>query len=260
MRRFAGLCAAALGTVGTIACVVALSLGWLAATRIVGAIDRVVARLDGGLAEIDSRLGRLETRMIEIRAELEDVRGDGEALVSEDPELPRVRVATERLLERLGPALDRAAILADSMRSVAAATRAAADAASEFADDPEKGRRARDAADAIDRAAQVLRVPGEKVDALKEAKAAQFLRRIVDLAREAVASVDLLAQGLAKARTEIHAAREGMAECRNAIVFRAYAAASAASLGLSWAALGQLCLFGWGRKRLANRPPASTPV
>ncbi len=159
-----------------------------------------------------------------------------------------MRAEVERLFDRLVPALDRADATADSLRTVAAGLRTAADVVDQLGDDVAATARARTAADAIDRAADALNAPRAKLDAVKSAGAVRVTQQLVALARAAVAGSDLLAEGLAAARQELAAARARAAEYRDAAVVRVYAAAAANTLFWSWGGLGQVCLIAWGRR------------
>src|SRR5262249_35403175 len=147
----------------------------------------VATRLDDGLSEADARLERVEGRLAAVRADLAETRGEAEKLAAENPELPRGRAAIERLLDRLLPTIHRAAALADSLRPVATGLRAAEDVVTQLGGEIEQPSRARTAADAIDRAAEVLNVPRARVDAVKSAAAVRLTRELVELARQAAA-------------------------------------------------------------------------
>ncbi|HVK16186.1 MAG TPA: hypothetical protein VM533_04500 [Fimbriiglobus sp.] len=209
------------------------------------------------LSEADARLERVEGRLAAVRADLAEARAEAEKLAAENPELPRVRAAIERLLDRLLPAIDRAAALADSLRAVAAGLRATEDVVTQLGGEVEQPSRARTAADAIDRAAEVLNVPQARIDAVKSAAAVRLTREVVELARAAAAGSERLAEGLTDARRALAAARGRTAEWRDRIVFWAYAAAVANTALWLWVGAGQLCLIGWGRRRFARRAPAT---
>jgi hypothetical protein len=257
MRKLLGIGGVVLGVVGVLMCATAIGFGWRTTVRTVDAIDRVASRLDKGLSETDARLARVEWQVSTIRSELNDIRGGAEAISADNPELPRTRAEIDRLLDRLVPALDRLDATAGSLLSVAAGLRAAADIVDQLNDDSEAPVRLRSAADAIDRAAQVLNAPRAKIDAVKSAKAVQVIQKLVTLAREAVAGSDLLAEGLAAARQGIASASKWMAEYRDKVVFRAYTAAVANTVVWFWAGLGELCLIGWGRRRFRFDGPAA---
>lgn len=252
MRTLPGVGAVVLGVGGVLLCVAAIGLGWWVVAKTVDRVTRVAARLDRGLTEADAGLARAEERATAVRAGLVEVRESAALLMSEDPELPRVRAAVERLLDRLVPTLDRAAATADSLRSVAAGLRAAADIVDQFGGGGESPGGARTAADAIDRAADVLNVPRGRIEAVKSGTAIRLTRELFALAREVVTGSEQLADGLAAARRAIADVRGWTAEWRDVVVFRAYVAGAANTLVWSWGGLGQLCLIGWGR-RLSNR-------
>ena len=234
-------------------CVTAVGLGWWAAVRTSDRVALVAARLDQGLSEADARLERVEERLAAVRADLAEARGEAEKLATENPELPRVRSAVERLLDRLIPTIDRAAALADSLRTVAAGLRASEDVLTQLGREVEQPSLARAAADKIDRAAEALNVPRARIDAVKSAAAVRLMRELVDLVREAAAGSELLAEGLSDTRREVATARELTAAWRDRVVFWVRAAAVAHTLVWLWIGVGQLCLIGWGRRQFASR-------
>ncbi len=251
MRKGLGIGAVVLGAAGVLLCAAAVGLGWRTAARTADRTDRIAARLDNGLSETDVRLARVESGVSTARSELDEVRGAAEATAADNPELPRGRAQIDRLLDRLIPALDRVHATAESLRAVAAGLRAAADLVDQLNGDPAATARVRNAAGAIDRAAEALNAPRDRVDAVKSAEGVRLTRGLVRLAREAVAGSDLLAEGLAAARLEIAVARTRAADCRDEVVFRVYVAAVANTLFWSWFGLGQLGLIGWGRRKTA---------
>jgi hypothetical protein len=258
MRRLLGIGAVTLGGLGALVCITAMGLGWWGAVDTADRTNRVCARLDDGLGKVDVGLSRVDERLTAVRADLADARRDADQLAAENPELPRVQFAIDRVLDRLVSAIDRAATIADSLRAVAAGLRAAEDLVTQFGVEIEQPSRARAAADAIDRAVELLNVPKERIDAMKSAAAIRLTRELVELAREAAAGSERLAEGLADARREVAAARVRLDERRKRVVFWVYVAAVAHTLVWSWIGLGQLCLIGWGRRKFGKRVPGGT--
>lgn len=252
MKRFLGVGAGVLGVLGTLVCAAAIGLGWWTAVRTADRVTVVAARLDHGLTEADARLERVEGRLAAVRADLAAARAEAEKLTAENPELPRVRAAVDRLLDRLLPAIDRAAALADSLRAVAAGLRAAEDVVTQLGVDVEQPGRAQAAADAIDRAAEVLNVPQARIEAMKSAAAVRLTREVTELAVTAAAGSERLAEGLAASRREVADARVRVGEMRGDLVRWTYVGASAHTLLWLSAGLGQVCLIGWGWRRLAR--------
>jgi chromosome segregation ATPase len=256
MRLLLGIGAVVLGVGGVPVCAAAIGLGWWAAARTTDRATVVAARLDQGLAEADARLERVEERLAAVRAELAQTRGEAEKLAAENPELPQVRSAIERLL----PTIDRAAALADSLRTVAAGLRAAEDLVTQLGAEVEQPSGAWAAADAIDRAAEVLNVPQARIDAVKSAAAVRLTRELVELAREAAAGSERLAEGLADARQEVAVARARVDEYLARVVFWVRVTAVAHTLAWLWIGLGQLCLIAWGRRRFERRVPKTADL
>jgi regulator of replication initiation timing len=253
MRKLLGIGAVGLGIVGALLCAGAIGIGWWAAVRTSARLDRAAARLDRGLSDLDVRLARVESRLNVVRTDVSAVREAAEAIVAENPDLPRVRAEIERLLDRLAPTLDRADALADSLRAGAAGLRTAADIVDQFNDDSEAIVRIRNAADKIDRGAELLDGLGAKVEALKAVKAVQLTRALVTLAREAAAGSERLAEGLTATRKEIAVVRERTGEWRDQVVTWIYVAATASTLFWLWGGLGQMCLTGCGRRCFKRR-------
>jgi hypothetical protein len=217
---------------------------------------RVAARVDPGLSEADARLERVENRLAAVRADLAEARAEAEKLAAENPELLRVRAALERLFDRLLPTIDRAAALADSLRAVAAGMRAAADVVSLLGGEVEQPSRTRTAADSIDGTAEVLNIPQARIEAVKSAAVVRLTREVVELARVAAAVSERLAEGLRGARQEVAAAHGRTAEWRDEVVFWVCLTAVGHTLAWLWVGLGQLCLIGWGRRRISSRSPS----
>ena len=249
MRKLLGIGVVVLGGLGLLLCATAVAIGWWVATRTAARLDRVVARLDHGLAEVDVRLAHVESRVNAILTEVDAIRGAAESIAAENPELPRIQAQIERLLDRLMPTLERADDLADSLRSAAAGLRTAADFVDQFTEDPAATVRVRSAAEKIDRSGKAMNGLRARIEASKSAKAIRLARELGELAREAIAGSELLAEGLAAARQEITVVRGKMFEWRDAVVSRMYIAATANTLVWMWGGLGQLCLIGWGRRR-----------
>lgn len=252
MRTLVSIGAVVLGIVGVLLCGALIGLGWWTTGRTVDRIDRVTARLDQGLAEADGRLARVEARVNTVRAELNEVRKGAEKIAADNPELPRLQAEIEQLFGKLVPALDRVEALTESLRSVADGMRTAADIVEQFNDQLEATTRVRNAADTIDRAAEALTGLRARVDAVKSAAAVRLIGELITLAREAVAGSERLSEGLAAARQEIANVRTRAAEWRDKLVFWVRLTAGANTLVWLWGGLGQLCLIGWGRRRIGR--------
>ncbi len=248
-----------LGTVGSLVCIAAIGLGWWTAVKTADRVTRAAARTDEGLAEADARLQQVEVRLAAIREDLDKARDEVERLSTENPELPHVRAAIEKLIDRLIPTIDRAAALADSLRTVAAGLRSAVDIVDQLGGSTPSPGLARTSADTIDRAAEVLNIPRARIEELKATQAVRVTRELVVLVRQAAAGSEQLAKGLADSRQAIASAREWTSEWSDQVVFWIYLIAVGNSLIWLWALLGQLCLVGWGRRRWVPIPKQVIP-
>ena len=249
MRKLLGIGGVVLGGVGVLLCAMAVGIVWWAAVRTAGRLDRVAARLDQGLTEVDTQLARVESRVKAILTEVDAVRGAAESIVAENSELPLVQAQIERLLDRLVPTLERADDLVDSLRAAAEGIRTAADIVDQLTDDPAATVRVRQATEKIDRAAETLHGLRSRVEDSKAVTAVRLARELGELAREAIAGSELVAEGLAAARQEITVVRGWIFEWRNQFFFWIYFAATANMFVWLWGGLGQQCLIGWGRRR-----------
>jgi hypothetical protein len=230
-----------------------MGLGWWAAAWTTDRANRIAARLEEGLSEADARLEQVEGRLATVRADLADKLGEAEKLASDNLELPRVRSAVERLLDRLLPTIDRAAALADSLRTVTRGLRMAEDIVAQLGAKIEQPSRANTLAEAIDRAADALNLPQNRIDALKSATAVRLARGLAELARESAAASEQLAEGLVDVRRELVVASERVSGWRSWFVSRVRVVAVAHTLVWLWLGLGQLCLIGWGTRRAESR-------
>jgi hypothetical protein len=231
---------------------VAIALGWWAAMRTIDRATVVAARLDRSLVEVDARLARVEPRLARVRAEFTETRGEAESLPDKNPDVPEVRAAIDKLVARMLPTIERATELADTLRAVAVGLRATVDIAAELGAEIEEPSRARAVADAIDRAADMLDIPQERITAVRSAAALKLKRELVELTITAAAGSERLAEGLANARQVVAAAREQIALGRLQVVVWVRVAAVVHTLVWVWIGLGQLALIAWGRRRLAG--------
>jgi hypothetical protein len=253
MKRLLGIGAIVLGVIGAIVCPAAIGLGWVGAVRTTDRATVVAKRLDSGLLEADARLARVEKRATVLRTDLAETRVEAEKLDTENAELPQVRAAIERLRDRLLPTVGRAADLADSLRAVAVGLRAVEDVIKDFGVEVQQPSRARAAADAIDRAAEMLDVPQTQINAVKSAAALRLKRELLGLAVVAAAGSERLAEGLADTRREVSDARQQVEACRARVVSWVRLTTLAHTVVWAWIGLGQLCLIGWGRRKSAKR-------
>jgi hypothetical protein len=258
MSGFVGRVASVLGVLGALVCPAAIGLGWWAAVRTADRATIIADRLDYGLSEADARLERIEARLAAVRGELKGMQGEAEKLPAENSDFLRGKAAIDKLVDRLLPTVERAAELAESLRTVAAGLRAVVDVVSELGVEIAQPSRALATADAIDRAAEMLNVPQSRVDTLKAAAALRVRRELLELSLLAAAGSERLAEGLADARREVTVARECVGLYRDQFRLWLRVTTVGHTLGWVWIGFGQLCLIGWGRRRFASRGSLTT--
>jgi hypothetical protein len=251
MQRSLSIGAIVLGIIGVLLCGVAIGVGWWVAAASVGRLTRIADRLDHGLSEADSGLARVEERMNAVRLGLDEIQAEAARTVAENPELPRVQAAIEQLFGQLNQALDRADAIADSLKSVTAGLQTTADILDQLSVGPKLPNRIRDAAGTIDNAADKLHGLQTQIEDRKLVKTAQIADEFVERVRGAIANSKRLAEGLVAIRGDIPDIRERIVEWRERVVFWHHVAVAIHTIVCCWAALGQLCLAGCGRRRLA---------
>ena len=251
MRKYLGLGAVVLGVVGVLVSATVIGIGWWATMKTTARLDRATSRLDQGMSKIDIRLARVELRVNSLRTDLNAVQASVKTIADENPELPRVRSEIEQLLNRLIPDIERTDDLADSLLSVAAGLRAAADIIDQIKDDAVITGRVQNAAAKIDQAAEMLNGIRARAEGLKSTKSAQLVSGLVTLSREAIAGSELLTEGIALARQAISSVPERTGIWRDAVINWIYIAITAITATFLCNGLGQLCLIGWGRKTIS---------
>ncbi len=252
MRKYLGIGAVVLGVVGVLLSATVIGIGWWAGVKTTARLDRATTRVDQGMSKIDVRLARVESRVNSLRTDLNAVQASVKTITDDNPDLPQVRSEIERLLNRLIPDIERTDDLADSLLSVTAGLRTAADIVDQLKDDAAITVRVQNAADKIDRAAEMLNGIRVRVEALKSAKSVQLVNGLVTLSREAIAGSELLTEGIASARQVIANVPERTVTWRETIVFWIYLAMTAITVVFLCNGLGQLCLIGWGRKTISH--------
>jgi hypothetical protein len=214
MRPLLGVGAVVLGVVGVLLCAAAVGLGWWLVEKSAGRVTRVAVRIDQGLSEMDAGFAQVEERIKAVRTDFDEVRGATARIPAGNPDLPGARTAIDQVLSRLAPALDLADAIGGSLRSTAGALRAADDLVDEVSEENELSGRFQSAADTIDRAAEALKGVRARLGVVKMANSVRLPRELGNLAREAVAGSERLADGLAAARKGIDIARGRTAERR----------------------------------------------
>lgn len=248
MNRLLSVAALILGGLGVLVAITAIVTGIVLAVRVNTRVHRTATIIDERLTDADERLDRVEQRVSTIRAELAHVQGEVTRLAAENPELPRLKLAIDQLLERLKPTLDNAAALAESLRAVAVGLRAADDLAMQFGVERPQPSRAQIAAEGIDQAATVLSIPQSRIDAIKSSLAVRLTQDLITWMQEIGRGSEMLARALSETRAEITVTRERIVIWEGEIRFWIVVATVIHTLGWLWIGIGQLALISWARR------------
>lgn len=253
MKLITGWVAILLGVAGVVLCVLAAGGAWWAAFAVARQVDDLAASVDESVARIDDGFARVSGKVESAAASVEKVRSSASLLATGTTENdPALKARVGSLLDQLAPPLDRADAIADSLRLFATLLRRTAETAERF---DRGGRRLGSAADKFESAAETLGVVQDRAEALRQGAAVPRAQELVRLAEQAKAPLDRLAGGLSDVRAAVGEVREELAEFRRKVRFWKFAGPALATLPLLWIGAGQLCLIGWGRRRLATPPP-----
>jgi methyl-accepting chemotaxis protein len=259
MRILVGLLAMLLGLVGVIACVAGCGGAWWGSFELARQVDQFTARADESLGTADDALTRMSAKVEATSAAVEKVRSAADVIASgrtADAD-PAAKARVARLFDELSPYLERTDALADSLRSLGTVLENVASVTSRI-DDGAKSARLRSAADKLGTAAATLGSVGERAASIRQGGAAPRAQELVRLADDAGAVLDRLGGGMSDVRRTTEEIRKQLPEVRRAAGTWKFIVPAALTVVLIWVGLGQLCLIGWGRRRL--RKPEALPT
>jgi hypothetical protein len=252
VRTIVGFLAILLGAVCFLATLALIGGAWWGARQAASHAGEVTAKADESLAELEGSVGRLREQFESYAASAATVaRGASNATMT--------KAEAERLRNTLVPLLERADALRDALPAVAKLIDAAADAAEQTGS---KSRSAglRSAAGNVREAAAAIDTLGNQSATIRRGEPPTTLQ-LADAARRVQAPLELLAKGLADVERQAEGWRADLPKARQAVDdWKTSGPAILTGVLLVWAGLGQLCLIGWGRRRLARTPPATKPA
>jgi transcriptional regulator with XRE-family HTH domain len=257
MRITIGYLAILLGGAGVILGAAGV-LVWPVASAVDERTEKAAAQADEGLTRVKQVLARVEGKVTATTTAVEKVRASAARVADRTGKADRgVAAKVDQLLTALGPLLERADGLAESLWSVAALLESAAGLTERFGKDKARAERLRAIARTIGDGASTLDTTRGQIAALQRGEAAPTARAIADLAGRVRAPLEQFASRLAEVRQETEGVQEEVARLRREVAFWTVAGPVLLDVLLIWFALGQLCLIGWGRRQVAARP--STP-
>jgi hypothetical protein len=250
MRSLIALLAILLGVLGVLACAGAGVGAWRTSLRVSEKTQNVAERVDTELTRVDEALGRVEQTvmvssvalaMIRKRAEaIDEARGDAGPL--------------SHLLQELKPHLERVNTVADVLASLAILLENVA-AMLERGEHPTTVQGLRTATANLTTAAAELREVTAAFDK-RLARIEQLTpKALLSLIAKAVVTVEVVQKAVATVRGYAPAAREEVANVRAEVDFWTRVIPGVVTVVLVWIALGQLCLIGWGYRRLGRPTP-----
>ncbi|MFO0798455.1 MAG: hypothetical protein U0804_13340 [Gemmataceae bacterium] len=260
MKRILGLLAMLLGGVGVVLLVAGGVAAWRVAGVVVDRTDRAAARGSGRLVNVEGRLTRLEGRVKDLTVDVEVVRSAGARLAGKLVGEAIARTDFEPLLDRLDRSLSKAEEWGETLDVITRLVEDVADLSAQFDGAPERAEQLRRVAAALDEAAAVLAGVRAELADFRTRNAAPDPRKLADLAARTRAPLERLAGGIAAVRQHSADARGELEAFRGNVHFWSRAVATAMSVVVVWLGLGQVCLVGWGWKRVRLSPRrASAP-
>lgn len=261
MRILVGLLAMLLGLVGVLACAAGCGGAWWGSFELARQVDQFTTRADEGLGTADDALTRMSAKVDATSAAVEKVRSAADLVASgrtADTD-PAAKARVARLFDELSPYLERTDALADSLKSLGTVLDNVARVTARI-DDGEKSARLRSAADKLGTAAATLGSVGERAATIRQGGAVPRAQELVRLADDAKTVLDRLGGGMSDVHRATQEIRKELPEVRRAADTWKFIVPAVLTVVLIWVALGQLCLIGWGRRRLRKpEPPATAP-
>ncbi|QDU23892.1 AAA family ATPase [Urbifossiella limnaea] len=254
MKTILGLLAMLLGGVGVVLLVACGVAVWRAEGVVVDRTDRVAARTAERLVKVEGRLTRLEGRVKDLTVDVDVVRSAAARLVEKAVADVVARTEVEQLVERLDRSLSKADELGETLDVIARLVEDVADLAAQLDGAPERVELLRRVADALEQAAAVLTGIRAELAELRTRKAAPDPRKLTDLAARTRGPLERVADGIGAVRQHSVDARGELEELRGKVHFWSRAVAAALSFVVVWFGLGQVCLVGWGWKRVRVSP------
>ncbi len=255
MKTISGLLAILLGVVGFIACLVGGAGVWWAAFEVAEKANTFTKQAEESLGLVNDAFSRIDGKVDLAKTSVERVRMTAAFIAagkSEDD--PKIQMQVTRLLDTLTPHLDRAEALADPLQSLATILRRFAGTLARLDDGDRQAAQFRSIADALDFTLTSLGTVRSRYEAIREGEGVPRAAELVAIAEQAQAPIDRMQKGLSELQGSISEVREELPEVREAVRVWKIAGPIVVNVLLFWIALGQLCLIGWGRRRIASQP------
>lgn len=249
MKRIIGFVAMLFGCLGVVLSAVAIAGCWVVTSRVIEQTERTATAVDNGLTTTDEALGRIADKLDRTRTAAGEVRAAAERW-GDKQEIVQAEVAA--VFDRLTPVVERADGLAESLRAVAKLLNQSADLAERFGGSGETSRRMRAAADSLASVCDKLGSIRDEVDTLRAGKLPLSGERVHKLADLADEHISRLTDRVSDVRQLVGGGRSDVKEIAAEVRFWTTVAAVVGTALAVWGGLAQLCLIGWGRRRLSS--------
>jgi chromosome segregation ATPase len=164
-----------------------------------------------------------------------------------------VAVEFKELLDRLDQLLQQCEELGETLGIVARLFEDSADLSTQLGGDQNRADQMRTISETLEQTGATLTQIRGKVAELRQRESAPDPQKLADLIEQSRGPLERLADGIARTREHCVDARESLDNVRREVRFWTVTGAILLSLVLVWFGLGQVCLFGWGWKRLRRR-------
>jgi len=255
--RIIGLLTILLGVVSVALLVACGIMVWRVAGVVVDRTDRITERSSERLKKVEGKLLRLEGKVKDITVDVDKIRVAVARLILRTlKDLPALKdapvlVEFRQLLERLDHLLQQCEELGETLSIVARLFDDTADLSTQLGGDQNRTDQMRTISETLEEVAATLtHIRGELAELRQREPDPQ---KLADLIEQTRGPLQRLADGIAKIRQHSVDAREALDHLRREVRFWTTMVAILLTLVLVWFGLGQVCLIGWGWKRLRSR-------
>lgn len=166
------------------------------------------------------------------------------------PEDPTLDAKIQEILRNLAPMLEQAESLGQMLKTVGVMMKSTAQLQSTLGGSSSDTQHLRVLSEKLIQASDVLHQVNGDLKSLQGGKAVPQALKVVELATLARQPLSQLVDGITDIRQQTLRLRAELEEVRRKVHFWSLAGPPIVDGLLLWMALGQLCLFGWGRRQL----------
>ncbi len=253
MKTTVGFLAMILGIAGVILAIAAGILGWRFVSRVADRAENFTVTATNGLSQVENTLLRLQATIRVILSNVTEVRSAAQLIArGKTDQDPKLQAELKELVDQLTPRLEQSESLGTSLESLAVLLTNATELGEQVGRDPERVKLMREVANTLEKTAATLSTVRDNAAALTRGEAVPDADRLVKLAEQAEPPLNRLSNGLSEVQEQSTGVRADLADLQQEIQFWRMTGPILLSVFFLWFALGQVCLFAWGRRQFVG--------